>query len=295
MRDGGASTRRRIVLCTDDSQLAGRLYTAFRQASGLHLAAEARPEDLQQTLAEQRPDACLVAHPLGRANGIDVAARAARRFPGVPVWLLTPTPTAAVRDAARQAGLAGVVDLRITADKLADTLARQAALPSAGPPEAQPDRATPSPPSRRRPGRAVAGATLVLALAALVAVRLADAPRASCPLVRAYVGRRTATVNGQPTRWRTSPVMHAGTVYLPLRDLANAFGAYVRWVPPHTVVLRDRSRTRRLRLPGDRDGPYIQPPGYTMIPLPLAATLFGRATLHGKEAQVSCLTILPLR
>lgn len=142
--------RRRIVLCTDDSALAGRLYNAFRQAPDLHLAAEARPGEIDQTLAEQRPDACLMAHPLSRENGIDVAAGAVRRFPGVPVWLLTPTPTDAVRAAVRQAGLAGVIDLReddllMTADELIVALGGRADLP----PESRPGRSRTAPPGPR--------------------------------------------------------------------------------------------------------------------------------------------------
>lgn len=284
----------RVVLCTDDPDLSGRLYTAFRQRPDLLLTAEARPGDLLQTLAGQQPDACLVSYPLNRANGVRVAAEAAQRFPEVSVWLLTPAPTAAVREAARQASLAGVVDLRTAADGLSAGLEHHGVAPRAPGPMPGPAPGPPAPrtasdrPRGRRRRAIYAAFGVVTALAVVAAVHVALPRGVACPVVRAHLGSREATVSGRPVRWRTPPAVLGGMAYLPLRDLASAFDARVRWVPPDTAAITlPSSRTVTIHLHHAR-GAYIRPPGYAMVPLPLAAALFGQATRQGQEVRVSC-------
>lgn len=87
----------RIVLLDDDPAYADDLARRLHRSANLRLLGNAvREQDLAGLVADLVPDILFIDFGLPHRSGLDVAERAARRYPGIPVVLLADEPTNAI-------------------------------------------------------------------------------------------------------------------------------------------------------------------------------------------------------
>lgn len=100
----------RIVLLDDDASFADAVNAALYPHPDLTLVGHAaQPGELKELLEQLAPDAVLIDHGLPRENGVAVAERVVRAFPGVWVLLLTDTPSRALWSEAMARGIRRIV------------------------------------------------------------------------------------------------------------------------------------------------------------------------------------------
>lgn len=117
----GASSARTIMVVEDDPGMRAVLREVLTD-EGFQVHEEPGPERVPAAVERIRPRAIVLDRELPDSNGIELLATLARRYPGIPVLVITSFGGATVRAEAIRAGAAAYLEKPFRMAMLLDTL-----------------------------------------------------------------------------------------------------------------------------------------------------------------------------
>lgn len=117
----GASSARTIMVVEDDPGMRAVLREVLTD-EGFQVHEEPGPDRVPAAVERIRPRAIVLDRELPGSNGIELLATLARRYPGIPVLVITSFGGATVRAEAIRAGAAAYLEKPFRMAMLLDTL-----------------------------------------------------------------------------------------------------------------------------------------------------------------------------
>ena len=117
----GASSARTIMVVEDDPGMRAVLREVLTD-EGFQVHEEPGPDRVPAAVERIRPRAIVLDRQLPGSNGIELLATLARRYPGIPVLVITSCGGATVRAEAIRAGAAAYLEKPFRMAMLLDTL-----------------------------------------------------------------------------------------------------------------------------------------------------------------------------